>query len=42
VHSALEDLYKLKSDTVLMDKKQLLEAFEKHWNSEILEANEVS
>ena len=42
VHSALEDLYKAKSDTIVMDESQLLEVFENHWNEEIWKATEIN
>ena len=42
VHSALEDLYKAKSDTIVMEESQLLETFENHRNDEIWKATEIS
>ena len=42
VHSALEDLYRAKSDTILMEESQLLEAFDIHWKEKIDNATEIN
>ena len=42
VHSALEDLYRAKSDTIVMEENELLETFENHRETEIWKAIEIN
>ena len=42
VHSALEELYKAKSDTIILEESQLIEAFNNHWNEKIEKATEIN